>query len=119
MYDNRIWSRVWLGPYSKEHKKCISSEQNREITKSTQKVGLLSAVQLVIGSPSETNEMIKEKIRFLKDVNDYQFSLNYLIPLPETPSWQYVMKRKLITDVEIVSTPLSKDFHCKQQQKVS
>jgi len=84
----------------KEYKKGVSAERNREITKLTQKVGLLSIVQLVIGSPSETNETIKETIQFLKDVNAYQFSLNYLIPLPETPSWKYVMERNLIKDVE-------------------
>lgn len=84
----------------KEYRKGISSEQNKETTKLTRKVGLVSAVQLVIGSPGETNETIEETTRFLKDVNAYQFSLNYLIPLPETPSWQYAMERNLIKDVE-------------------
>jgi anaerobic magnesium-protoporphyrin IX monomethyl ester cyclase len=83
-----------------EYRKGVTSEQNREITKLTRKVGLLSTVQLVIGSPSETNETIGETIQFLKDAYAYQFSLNYLIPLPETPSWQYVMERNLIKDVE-------------------
>ena len=84
----------------REYGKGVSAERNEKITKLTQKIGLLSTVQLVIGSPSETNKTIKETVEFLKEVKAYQISLNYLIPLPETPSWRYVMQRKLIKDVE-------------------
>jgi radical SAM superfamily enzyme YgiQ (UPF0313 family) len=84
----------------KEYRKGISSARNREVSKLTQNAGLLMPVPIVIGSPSETDETVGETIQFLKDINALQYSLNYLIPLPETPSWQYVMERNLIKDVE-------------------
>ena len=84
----------------KEYKKGVSRKQNYEITCLTRKVGMLCPVQIVIGSPGETNETIKETIQFLKDVDAYQYSINYLIPLPETPIWKYVKQQDLIQDVE-------------------
>jgi len=84
----------------KEYRKGIPSSRNREVSRLTRNAGLLMPVPIVIGSPSETDETVEETIRFLKDINAFQYSLNYLIPLPETPSWQYVMERNLIKDVE-------------------
>lgn len=84
----------------REYRKGVSRQQNKEITKLTQDMGLMVTVQIVIGSPSETNETITDTINFLKECKCYMVSLNYLIPLPETPSWQYVIERGLIKDVE-------------------
>lgn len=84
----------------REYKKGTTSQKNKEITLLTKQVGIPVTVQLVIGSPGETNDTINETIQFLKDVNAHTFSLNYLIPLPETSIWQYAMERKLIGDVE-------------------
>lgn len=84
----------------KAYKKGITAEQNREITKLTKSMGLNCPVQIVIGAPNETNETIRETIKFLKEVRAFQYSLNYLIPLPETPIWSYVEEKRLITDVE-------------------
>lgn len=84
----------------KEYRKGVTSQKNKETTLLTKKVGLISSVQLVVGSPSETTSTICETIQLLKDVNAYQYSLNYLIPLPETPIWEYVKENKLIEDVE-------------------
>lgn len=84
----------------REYRKGVTSQKNKEATTLTNQVGIFSPVQLVIGSPSETDETINETIQFLKDVNAHDFALNYLIPLPETPIWRYVTERKLITDVE-------------------
>lgn len=85
----------------KEYRKGVCSKQNKDITRLTTKtVGIHSPVQLVIGSPGETNQTIYETIQFLKDVEAYEYSLNYLIPLPGTPIWQYIMENKLINNVE-------------------
>ena len=87
----------------KEYRKGINSQRNREITLLTKEVGLNCPVQLVIGSPRETSSTILETIQFLKDVDVIDasnFSLNYLIALPETPIWEYVKENKLIQDVE-------------------
>ena len=84
----------------REYKKGVSKEKNKEISMLTNKLGILSIVQLVIGSPSETDKTIEETIGFLRDIHCCLYSLNYLIPLPETPSWEVVKKRGLIKDEE-------------------
>jgi len=85
----------------KEYRKGVTVQKNKEVTLMTLRdIGLYCPVQLVIGAPSETAATINETIRFLKDLDASQASLNYLIPLPETPSWQYVQDKKLISDTE-------------------
>lgn len=84
----------------KEYRKGITAKQNKDITMLTKTVGIYSAIQLVIGSPSETTETIRETIQFLKDLDAYDYSINYLIPLPETPIWRFVQENRLINDVE-------------------
>lgn len=85
----------------KEYRKGTTSQQNKDVTiLTTKKVGLSSPVQIVIGSPKETRETINDTIALLKAVEAYQYSINYLIPLPGTPVWEYVEKRGLVNDVE-------------------
>lgn len=84
----------------KEYRKGTSREENIKTTLLTRKCGIYSTVQLVIGSPGETKETIMETIDFLKEVGVHSYSLNYLIPLPESPIWSYVKANNLIKDVE-------------------
>jgi anaerobic magnesium-protoporphyrin IX monomethyl ester cyclase len=85
----------------KEYRKGTTCQQNKEITLlTTKKVGLICPVQLVIGSPGESDDTVRETVQFLKDVDAYRYSLNYLIPLPETPIWEYVTRERLVDDVE-------------------
>lgn len=84
----------------KEYRKGISAEQNRGITILTKRMGIACPIQIVIGSPSETDATIRETINFLKSVDGHRLSWNYLIPLPHTPVWEYVQRHKLVVDVE-------------------
>ena len=85
----------------KEYYKGVTSQQNKKVTLlTTKKIGIHSPVQLVIGAPGETSETIKENIQFLKDLEAYTYSLNYLIPLPETPIWKQVESYGLVPDLE-------------------
>jgi anaerobic magnesium-protoporphyrin IX monomethyl ester cyclase len=85
----------------KEYRKGTTAKQNKDITiLTTKKIGLGCPVQLVVGSPGETEQTIRETIQFLKDVDAFRYSSNYLIPLPETPIWEHVTKNRLIDDVE-------------------
>lgn len=84
----------------KEYRKGVSFQKNREITLLTKATGIICPVQIVIGSPGETPKTIDETIRFLKDVRVGTPSVNYLLPFPETPIWQYVTDNGLIPDVE-------------------
>lgn len=85
----------------KEYGKGVWAQQNKEITLSTKKLGMSCPVQIVIGSPSETSNTIRETIRFLVSVGAYPcYIVNYLIPLPRTPIWHYARRRGLIGDTE-------------------
>lgn len=84
----------------KELRKGASKERNTEITLLTQEMGLMSGVQIVVGSPSETTTTVRETIQFLKDTKSFIIGFNYLTPLPETPIWEYVQRNNLIPDVE-------------------
>ncbi|MGB9643269.1 MAG: hypothetical protein ACPL3Q_08760, partial [Candidatus Ratteibacteria bacterium] len=83
-----------------EYRKGVSVEQNLEITRLTLEKGIFSPVQLVIGAPSESPDTVKRTIKFLKKLRVYGASINYLLPLPETPSWEYVRRNGLIEDIE-------------------
>ncbi len=84
----------------KEYRKGVDLQKNTEITLMTKDIGLLCPVQIVIGSPGETTKTVNETIQFLKDVNVGTPSVNYLLPFPETPIWQYVKDNGLIPDIE-------------------
>jgi anaerobic magnesium-protoporphyrin IX monomethyl ester cyclase len=84
----------------KEYRKGVTPQKNREITLLTKETGLVCYVQIVIGSPGETQATIDQTIRFLRDVHSYNPSVNYLLPFPETPIWRYVTDNSLIKDVE-------------------
>lgn len=84
----------------KEYRKGVSVSQNTKATLLTRKAGIVVPIQLVIGSPGETSHTIFETSKFLKNVRALTVSANYIIPLPGTPIWNYVMKKKLIDDIE-------------------
>ena len=92
----------------KEYRKGVSREQNIKTTLLTRKCGIYSTVQLVIGSPGETKETIMETLDFLKKVKVRNYSLNYLIPLPGAPIWDYVKVNNLIKDVEAYLAKVAK-----------
>lgn len=84
----------------KEYRKGVTAEQNRKITLMTMKAGIACPVQIVVGSPGETNATIRETIGFLKSVKAFRYAWNYLLPFPKTPIWEYVEEHQLINDVE-------------------
>jgi radical SAM superfamily enzyme YgiQ (UPF0313 family) len=84
----------------KEYRKGIDAQTNTDATRLTRNVGLNCPVQIVIGSPSETPHTIQETTDFLIDLGEGEISINYLIPYPETPIWDFVEKNGLVSDVE-------------------
>lgn len=84
----------------KEYRKGVDAKTNTYITLLTRKQGVKCPVQIVIGSPSETLSTIQETTDFLINLGEGEISINYLIPFPETPIWEYVKKNQLIPDVE-------------------
>ncbi len=84
----------------REYRKGVTASRNKEITNATKRQGMNCPVQLVIGSPAETDDTINDTIGFLKDVKAYSSSLNYLIPLPRTPVWKIVEERRAVNDLE-------------------
>jgi anaerobic magnesium-protoporphyrin IX monomethyl ester cyclase len=84
----------------KEYRKGITLQENIIGTLFTRNSGLKNIVQLVIGSPSETQDTINETIQFVKYCKADEISVNYLLPFPETPIWKYVEENNLILDIE-------------------
>lgn len=84
----------------KEYRKGINARTNTDSTILTRRLGLTCPVQIVIGSPSETPDTIRETTDFLIGLGEGEISINYLIPYPETPIWDYVEKNGLVNDVE-------------------
>ena len=84
-----------------EYAKGVSREQNIQVTKMTNEVGLANTVQLLFGAPNETTRTVYETISFLKESGAYGISLNYVIPLPETPMWKHCIDNGDIVDQEL------------------
>lgn len=84
----------------RELSKGIDSKANKEGTLLTKEIGIHCPIQLVIGSPSENTQTISETINFINETEERNLSINYLIPLPETPIWKYVEDHKLIDNLE-------------------
>jgi len=84
----------------KEYRKGVDAKTNTSATLLTRKQGLKCPVQIVIGSPSETPRTIRETTEFLIGLGEGDLSINYLIPYPEAPIWEYVEKNQLVADVE-------------------
>lgn len=82
----------------REFRKGVTAKQNLDMTLATRKEGIACPVQLVIGSPGETDGTIGETLRFLLATEGKAPSVNYLIPFPETPIWEEAARR--IPDVE-------------------
>ena len=114
--DRKMLQRLWdVGCYEinygqesgsasilKGYRKGATIEQNEEVTNLSNEVGFLTPLQLVIGSPMETTRTIMETIGFMGRISALKShtSINYLIPLPETPIWKHVMDNNMIPDVE-------------------
>ena len=114
--DRKMLQRLWdVGAYEidygqesgsasilKGYRKGATIEQNEEVTNLSNEVGFFTPLQLVIGSPMETTRTIFETIGFMGRIRAIKShtSINYLIPLPETPIWKHVMDNNMIPDVE-------------------
>jgi magnesium-protoporphyrin IX monomethyl ester (oxidative) cyclase len=86
----------------KKYRKGATLEQNIKATRLANEIGFFTPIQLVIGSPSETTGTIRETLDFLRNVDAFysSTSVNYIIPLPETPIWKYIKENNIIPDVE-------------------
>lgn len=83
----------------KAMKKGITIEQFVIQTKILQKAGISAATSLVIGYPQETEETIKKSFDCCYNNNIYP-STGFLMPLPETPMYEYAIKTGKIEDEE-------------------
>ena len=84
----------------KDYRKGVSRAANLDVTKKTLTSGLLTIAQIVVGGPSENWDTIHDTIAFLHEAGVYVVSVNHLIPLPTTPSWDLAQERCLIPDTE-------------------
>ena len=91
-----------------ELRKGTTVAQNVTVTRATRRAGIDCPVQLVIGSPSETRETIRETARFLEEVGERSPSVNYLTPFPGSPIWLWATGTGRIRDQERYLDTISK-----------
>jgi radical SAM superfamily enzyme YgiQ (UPF0313 family) len=84
----------------KEIRKGVTREDNLRAARLVKKAGIKNVPEIMIGFPSETDETIADTISFLKDVSQYPFSVNYVLPFPKTPLWDYCIEKGMIKDEE-------------------
>jgi len=84
----------------KEIRKGVTREKALETGLLTKKAGIINIPEIIVGFPSETRATVEETIDFLKRLDTWSFSINTPIPFPETPLWDYAVKRGLIKDKE-------------------
>ncbi|MBU2547596.1 MAG: B12-binding domain-containing radical SAM protein [Proteobacteria bacterium] len=83
------------------YRKGVTRQQNIDATLMARRNGINPTVQLVIGSPVETTATILETAGFLRAVDVSIASINYILPLPETPIWAEVVPKGRIGDVRV------------------
>lgn len=83
----------------KYYGKGVTRQQNIDSIMLTRKFNVHTCSQLLIGSPIESMKTIKETNNFLKAADVTMASINYLIPLPQTPIWEEVRAKGYIKDI--------------------
>lgn len=66
----------------------------------TQKNGIVNVPEMIIGFPEDSDRSVDEAISFIKALDADDISLNFALPFPNTPLWEYCMKHGLIKDYE-------------------
>lgn len=81
-------------------KKGTTREDNLTAAKLLKKYKIINIPEMIIGFPIETEETINQSITFLKEIDTIISSVNFALPFPETPLWDYCIKNSLITNKE-------------------
>lgn len=88
--------------------KRVTVEQNRKVSLWTNKAGMYTPPQLILGMPGETNDTIRETINFLKSLDYYekQYKFTYALPFPGSQLYNFAMLTKAIEDEDEYLTSL-------------
>lgn len=77
-------------------KKGITLEEVRRAVGLTNSVGLRSEIPFIVGLPGETEETIKDSIKFLKELKPYITGFARAMPFPGTPFHKEVLNKGYI-----------------------
>jgi radical SAM superfamily enzyme YgiQ (UPF0313 family) len=77
-------------------KKGITVQQILRAIRLSRKYGLETQAHLIFGLPGETNETIKETIKFINKVNPDYANFYCAIPFPGTEFWDYAIKNNYL-----------------------
>ncbi len=85
-----------------EMKKGITREQSREVIEMTDRVGIKPSLNIIAGTPSETQETLIETRDFLISLNHIEWAeipqISYVIPLPNTELFNTAKAKGMIVD---------------------
>jgi anaerobic magnesium-protoporphyrin IX monomethyl ester cyclase len=68
--------------------KGTSLEKNYQAIKDAKKAGITTKAYLIAGFPGETEETIKETIKFMKEADPDKFTVFGFVPLPGSDTWK-------------------------------
>jgi len=77
-------------------KKNIKLEDSIKAIKLTRQAGIISLAYFIIGLPGETEETIKETIRFAKQINPDYVNFHIATPFPGTEFYEYAKNNNLL-----------------------
>lgn len=84
----------------KEIGKGVNRQQNIRACELTKRAGIMNIPEIMIGFPGENDDTISDTVSFLKIADRYPVSVNFVLPFPKTPLWQYCVDKGLIRDEE-------------------
>jgi radical SAM superfamily enzyme YgiQ (UPF0313 family) len=76
----------------------VTVEENRKALELCKKFGIRTNGSLIIGSPEETEEDLKQTLSLLKDKNLDVAHVCQLTPYPGTEVWEYAKKMGIVSD---------------------
>lgn len=76
----------------------VKVEDNYRAIEICKKHSLRVFASIVIGSPDETQEEILESLKFAKTDGIWMTQATLMTPLPDTPMWDYALKKGFVND---------------------
>lgn len=76
--------------------KKITIEKAKDAIRMCKKVGISTYCFFIMGAPMENEEMIKETIKVMKEMNPDAMGLGFLTPFPGSKLYEYALENDLI-----------------------
>jgi len=101
MYDSGCrWIYFGIESGSEERQKCIKKRLNLQKAKETvaacSEIGIVTSTSFIISYPDETEEELKETVRYMKDLKSDLLIPSFYGPIPKSEIYEDLLKSKRI-----------------------